>query len=247
MDSTTNNPRVSFHVGGTMEGTRRTATAFGIFMIAAIVCGVLSSVPAIEAPDYLERLETSASRILVAVFFQAAMATLYVAIAVVMYPIVKLYSRSGALAYLTFRSVGAAFLYAGIVTLLLLLALGRLHGQADTARVENLALIGALVRQARDWLNHIGMILPWSIGGVFLYVAFFRTKLIPWWISIWGLLATASTLLATMLYMFDQLEIVSVSYLAMNLPTALFEITLALYLIVRGFRKEQMEGLSVRE
>lgn len=57
-----------------------------------------------------------------AVFFQAAMATIYVAIVVIMYHIVKMDSRNSALAYFAFRIIGAAFLFVGVVTLLLLIA-----------------------------------------------------------------------------------------------------------------------------
>lgn len=220
-----------------MEINRRTAIAFGVLLIAAIICGVLNSVPAIEAPDYLEKLDSIESRILVAVFFQAAMATIYVAIAVIMYPIVKTDSRNAALAYFAFRVIGAAFLFVGIVSLLLLLALGRRFAQADTPNLTDFEMIGALLRQARDWLNHIGMILPWSIGGVFLYRAFLRTRLIPRWLSIWGLVGTGLTLVATILYMLDQIQIVTTTYFALNVPSALLEITLAVYLITRGFRQ----------
>jgi hypothetical protein len=186
---------------------------------------------------YRERRIQLFARSQVAVFFQAAMATIYVAIAVITYPIVKMDSRNGALAYFAFRIIGAAFLFVGIVTLLLLLALGRLFAQAGASNVPDFEMIGALFRQARDWLNHIGMILPWSIGGVFLYLAFLRTKLIPRWLSISGLVGTALTLVATILYMLDQIQIVTITYFALNVPTALFEITLALYLIARGFRQ----------
>ena len=219
-----------------METNRRTAITFGLLLVAAIICGILNSVPAIEAPDYLEKLGAIESKIFVAVFFQAAMAIIYVAIAVIMYPIVKMDSQNNALSYFAFRIIGAAFLFVGIVTLLLLLALGRGFAQAGASNIANYAMIGALLRQARDWLNHIGMILPWSIGSIFLYLTFLRTKLVPRWLSIWGLVGTALTLVATLLYMLDQIQIVTTTYLALNVPTGLFEITLAIYLIVRGFR-----------
>jgi len=221
-----------------METNRRTAVAFGVLLISAIVCGVLNSVPAIETPGYLERLASIEPRILVAVFFQAAMATIYVAIAVIMYPIVRIDSRNGALAYFAFRVIGAGSLFVGIVTLLLLLVLGRLFAQASAPNAAaDFEMIGALLRQARDGLNHICMILPWSIGGVFLYRAFLRTRLIPQWLSIWGLAGIALTLVATLLYMLDQIQLVTVTYFALNAPTALFEVTLAVYLIARGFRQ----------
>lgn len=220
-----------------MEINRRTAVAFGALLIAAIVCGVLSSVPEIENPDYLLKLESIETRVLAAVFFQAMMAIIYVAIAVITYPIVKIDSEKGALAYLVFRIIGAAFLFVGIITLLLLLALGRQFSHADAASTENLEVIGALLRQARDWLNHVGMILPWSIGGLFLYSAFYKTKLIPLWMSVWGLAGTALTLTATILYMLGQIQLVTITYLTLNMPTALLDITLSVYLITRGFRQ----------
>lgn len=220
-----------------MEINRPTAIAFGVSLIAAIACGVLSSVPAIEADDYLSKLHAIESRVLVAVFFQAAMATIYVAIAVIMYPVVKMDSQNSALAYVAFRLIGAVFLFVGIVTLLLLLDLSRRFAQANVSNTADLEMIGGLLRQTRDWLNHIGMILPWSIGGIFLYRAFFRTRLIPRWLSVWGLLSTALTLGATILYMLDRIQIVTIAYLALNVPSALLEITLAIYLTTQAFRQ----------
>jgi len=220
-----------------MEPNRQTAVILGILLIAAIVCGIFSSVPAIEESNYLTKLTSIETEVLVAVFFQAMMAVIYVGIAVITYPIVKIYSDKSALAYLAFRIIGAAFLFVGIVTLLLLLALSQQYLYADASDRENVELIGSLLRQARDWLNHIGMILPWSIGGFFLYLAFLRTGLIPRWMSIWGLAGVIFTLVATILFMLNQIQLVTITYFALNIPTALFELSLASYLIVKGFHQ----------
>lgn len=220
-----------------MNKNRRTAIAFGVLLIAAIACGILSSVPAIEEADYLTKLHSSESRVFVAVFFQAMMAIIYVTIAVIMYPIVAMDSRTSALAYFAFRTIGAVFLFVGIVTLLLLLDLSRRFAPASNPNGAELEVIGALLRQTRDWLNHIGMILPWSVGSIFLYRALFRTRMIPRWMSVWGLIGTALTLLATLLYMLDRIQVVTTTYLALNVPSALLELILAVYLIARGFRQ----------
>ena len=73
----------------TREINKRTAFTTGMLLIAAIVCGVLNSVPAIETSDYLEKLSDLETRLLMAGFFQAAMAIIYVTITVITYPIVK--------------------------------------------------------------------------------------------------------------------------------------------------------------
>jgi hypothetical protein len=37
--------------------------------------------------------------------------------------------------------------------------------------------------------------------------------------------------------MLDQIQIVMIAYFALKMPTALFEITLAVYLVARGYRQ----------
>jgi len=219
-----------------LELDRRTAVAFGVCLIAAIICGIFSSVPTIEEADYLGKLHSIETNILVAVFFQAGMAILYTFIAVLTYPIVKKDSQVGGAAYLAFRITGAAFLFVGIVFLLLFLHLGREVSLAGAENVAPYQLIGDFLRKARDGLNHIGMILPWSIGGIFLYRAFLRAGSIPRWIAIGSLSSVSLTMIATLLYMLDQIQIVTVSYIALNIPTAVFELILAVYLLARGGR-----------
>lgn len=226
-----------------MTAERKAATAFGVLLLAAIVCGVFSSVQTIEEAGYLARLTSIESRILTAIFFQALMALIYVGIVVMTYPLVRLDSEGGATAYLMLRSIGAAFLFVGIVTLSLFTVLGRHYAQAEPSQLEEFELIGSLLRHARDGLNHIGMILPWCIGSLFLYRAFLRTKLIPRWLAVGGLCGAVLTLLATTLYMLDQVELLSVTYLTLNVPTALLEVVLALYLITRGFREGSLEAI----
>ncbi len=221
----------------TVETNRSTAIAFGMLLIAAMVCGIFSSVTAIEEPDYLIKISSIESEMLVAVFFQAMMAISYIAIVVITCPLVRMANQRAAAAYLAFRLTGAAFLFAGIVTLLLLLSLGRQFAQADPADLKGFVLAGTLLRQMRDWLNHICMILPWSIGGIFIYSSFLKTGIIPRWMSIWGLAAAVLTLTATLLYMLDQIQLVTIIYFAMNVPTALLEIVLAIYLLAWGFRQ----------
>lgn len=218
-----------------MEINRKTAVTLGLMLIAALVCGIFSSVPALEEPDYLTRLASIESRVFAAVFFQAMMAIFYVGIIVYTYPIVRLDNQRGSLAYLIFRAIGATFLFVGIATLLLLLAVSREFVASNVTEAVNLEKTGELLRLARDWLNHIGMILPWSIGGFFLYRAFLKTKLIPQWLSLWGLTATTLTLAATILYMLDLIQLVTITYFALNIPTALLELVLAGYLIIKGF------------
>lgn len=208
---------------------------FGVLLLSGIACGVLSSVPALEEKDYLLELPAIEGRIFVGVFFQAMMASIYVGIVAWSYPLVRRTGEHAAAAYLVFRSIGAAFLFAGIVTLSQFVVLGRSLTHAGSADPAEFEMIGTMLRHVRDGLNHVGMILPWCIGGIIMYRSFLESEVVPRWISVWGLIGGAATLAATILFMLGQVQLVTATYLMLNVPAAFTEVVLAVYLIFRGY------------
>ncbi|WP_160308933.1 DUF4386 domain-containing protein [Paenibacillus sp. DMB20] len=175
-------------------------------------------------------------------FFQAAMAVVYVTITVLLYLIIKKYNKSLAVGYFGFRIIGSGFLFAGIGSLLLLLGLSQSSaaaGQADSLYFE---VIAELFRQGRDNLNHIGMILPWSIGGLMLYYCLYKIRLIPRWLSIWGIIGSTLALLATLLLMLNIIILASPVYFILNAPIAICEMFLAILLIFRGFNQVEIKS-----
>lgn len=164
------------------------------------------------------------------------MAIVYTWIAALLYQILKDINKNAALGYFSFRIVGAGFLYLGIVTLLSLLFLSKSYiaaGQPDAAYFQTLS---ELIRLQRDWLNHGGLILPWSIGGLILYHSLYKTEILPKWLSVWGITASYLTLIITFLFILDFVDVTSILYFAFNTPSAIFEITFAIYLLIRGFK-----------
>jgi len=218
-----------------VNSERKTAIAAGILLITGIVFGILNSVPALEYAGYLTKLSTIRGQVLVAVFFQSAMATVYVCIAAMFYPIVRKYRAGLAIGYFGFRIIGAAFLFVGIGSLLLLLSLSQAFVSAGQVNAPYFQATGELLRTGRDIMNHIGMILPWMSGSMILYYCMFKMKLVPDWLSIWGMIGSSLTIGATLLIMLDFIDMFTPAYLMMNMPSALFELSLAVYLIVKGF------------
>jgi hypothetical protein len=79
------------------------------------------------------------------------------------------------------------------------------------------------------------MILATSVGGLMFYLLLFKTKLIPRWLSLWGFIGTIFTIFASLLVMFKMIDILTSTYLVLNLPLILLEIVLAIWFIARGF------------
>jgi Domain of unknown function (DUF4386) len=205
-------------------------------LISGIICGILSSVPALESHDYLSRLSSIKLQVLTATFFQFVMASVYVCIAVLLYPVIKQYNWRIGLFYFAFRLIAAMFLFIGIVSLLLLLFISQEYVSSPQANLSYFHLIGEIVRIGRDWMNHVAMILPWSIGGLLLYFSFLKIKIIPIFLSSCGLIVSVLTIITTLLLLFDLLKIVTPIYFILLIPNALFELILAVYMIIKGFR-----------
>ena len=219
-----------------MNSDRRTATVAGILLISGIAFGILSSVPALEYPDYLAKLSAMRTQVLLAVFFQAAVAVAYVCIAVLFHQTIKKYDGGLAIAYFAFRIIGAAFLFAGIASLSLLLSLSRDFASAGFPYSSYFQTTGELLRTGRDLLNHVGMILPWMTGGLILCFSMFKMRLVPLWLSVWGILGSALSVLSTLMLMLGFIKMAPPAYFIMNTPAALFELALSAYLIFKGFK-----------
>ncbi|MEF3302236.1 DUF4386 domain-containing protein [Paenibacillus sp. GYB003] len=213
-----------------------------MLLLSGFVFGIFSSVPALERPDYLATLSGIETQVLAATFFQAAMAVVYVTITVFLYPIINPYSKSLAAGYFGFRMIGSGFLFVGIGSLLLLLWLSQHSATTGKSDLSDIEVFAELLRQGRDIMNHIGMILPWSIGGCILYYCLYQVRLIPRWLSAWGTIGSALTLLATILLMLNIIPLVSPVYFVLNAPIAVCEMFLAILLIFRGFNPVEIKS-----
>jgi len=219
-----------------MEIQRRHAVGLGGLLLAAIACGVLSSVPEIDGPDYLEHLASIESRIVLAALFQAIMALAYAGVIAFTFPLVRSTSLTAAIAYLALRTIGATFLFLGIVALLLFTVIGDgLRTAVSPEELADYSVAAGILRQGRDWINHAGMILPWAAGGAILYWALWRIAAVPGWIAMAGMAGAGLTIIATVLYISGWVDVVSIPYLALNVPAALTEVALAINLIARGY------------
>jgi hypothetical protein len=67
------------------------------------------------------------------------------------------------------------------------------------------------------------------------YYVFYQTKLIPRWLSAWGIVGIILVVVVSMLLMFRVITPMSQIQIVLSIPIALQELVLALWLIVKGF------------
>jgi hypothetical protein len=96
--------------------------------------------------------------------------------------------------------------------------------------------------QFQDRLGAVGYIL-FLIGAMCLYLSFYRTRLIPRWLSIWGLIGVVFTMTSTLLNLFH----VNTGYeFYMEMVLAPQEMVMAAWLIVKGFNLSAIAALSTK-
>lgn len=93
---------------------------------------------------------------------------------------------------------------------------------------------GALLRALRDQAGLIG-VLAFYLGASMYYYVFYRFRLIPRWLSGWGLTGTALGTFAGLLVLFRVTDYMSTTQIALNVPIGVNEMVLAIWLLVRGF------------
>ena len=214
---------------------QKSTTIAGILILLGIVAGILSITYAVDDPDYLIKASASSTSVKVAAFFHLLMAPIYVGIAISLYPVLKKNNQWLAFGFAAFRIIASVFIIVGVIILLLLLTLSQefvSHGNPDFPYYKT---IGGLFQVGRDLTNHVATVLAVSFGGLLFYVLLLRSKLVPRWLSGWGLLGTILTIVASYLIMFQFIEVISQTYILLNIPMAVQEIVLGMWLIIKGF------------
>jgi hypothetical protein len=80
--------------------------------------------------------------------------------------------------------------------------------------------------------------IVFCLGAIMFYTALFQARLVPRWLSGWGLLGAIVYLPAAALAIAGRDDLATIT----NIPLALNEIVLAIWLIARGF-----EGVPIRQ
>lgn len=154
-----------------------------------------------------------------------------VATAVIAYPVLKRESEMGAIGYVSARLVEAMFIAIGIVS-----ALAFLLMRQDATAVTSPALGEAFVATyRRAFLVGPGFFTGLA-NGVILGYLMYRSELVPRGMTWLGLIGGPLVMVTGILVMYDAIERGGAVQSIATLPEALWELSLSIYCIVKGFR-----------
>jgi hypothetical protein len=219
-----------------MNSNRKTAIIIGVLYIAASVAGIISVIygPDLDSPDYLVNLSGNESQVFVGGLFEFTMALLIVGISVFLYPVLKRYSEALALGYVVFRTIELIIIIVCAISLHTLLTISQKYIIDESPDSSCFQTIGTLLLAAREWGGGAFSTIVFSLSALILNYIIYRSKLLPRWLSVWGLIG-ATLYLGSGFLPFLGHETRSMIYNLLEAPLALEEMVFAIWLIVKGF------------
>jgi hypothetical protein len=226
-----------------MTAVRWNSVIIGVLILISFILGIISIVPTVDSKDYLSLMKTSGLRIKTSILAQSLLAIVYVLIALLFFSITKNVNQFFSNTFLTFKIISQVFNILGTVFIVLLYALGK--GSNIEAKNVDVIHLGEVFKNGRDFTNHVLMILLNSVSIVFFLLICFCSNIIPRYISILGFLGVLLSITASLLVLYERIDVLSSIYLILNLPIAIQDIILALFLIIKGMDVTQIKPITV--
>jgi hypothetical protein len=227
---------------------KKTAISAGVLFIIATVVNILSLpfLAPMKATNYLVSVSTNANQVTTGALLLFIAAAAAVGIAISLYPVLRKYNEGLALGAVGFRLIEGVFYIVAVMGLLLLITLSQQFVKAGAPDSSYFETLGVLVVAGYRWVGNVGSLLAFSIGALLYYYIFYQTRLVPRWLSGWGLVAIILTMVSGLLVMFGLIGPMSTGQVVLNLPIGVQEMVLAVWLIVKGFNQSAIASLSAK-
>jgi hypothetical protein len=221
-----------------LEG--KTALVAGVFYLITFISSMPAAFvflpPVLDNPDYILSSGADTSVIWGCVL-DVINALAGIGTAVVLFPVVKRQNEALALGFVTTRLLEAAVIMIGVVSLLAVVTLRQDLAGVDGADSAAAVMVGAALVAVRDWTFLLGPGLMPALNALLLGTLMYRFKLVPRAIPLMGLIGAPLLLAGTTATLFGHVEQGSLIAALAALPVAAWELSLAIYMIVKGFKR----------
>ncbi len=225
---------------------RQTAFLGGLLYVITFAASIPAAfyflAPVLDNPDYVLGSGSDA-RVITGGLLEVVTAIAGIGAAVVLFPVVRRQNRTLALGFVTSRLLEGAIIVVGVVSLLAIVTLRKDFAGAPGADTDSLSTTAASLVAVRDFTFHIGPGFMAAVNALLLGSLMYRSGLVPRVIPLMGLIGAPLLLaakIATVYGVNDDSTMWSVIALA---PIFFWELSLGIYLVVRGFRPAAVAAL----
>ena len=238
MATTVTTPATKAARGIPMDSTRKTALVAGVFYLITFISIPTLALyrPALNHRDWILG-SGGHTAVLVGGFLEVIVALAGIGTAVTLYPVVKRQHEGFALGFVASRLVEGVMIITGVVSLLSLVTLRQdLGGAAAGANTASLVTTAASHVAVYNGTMLLGQTLMPCINALLLGSLMYRSRLVPRVLPVIGLIGAPLLLAADIATLFGGIGQHSSAALLAAIPVAAWELSLGIWLVVKGFR-----------
>jgi hypothetical protein len=215
--------------GDALLTDKTTARVVGLLFIAATVFAIVggSLLLPLDEPDYLGEVAAQDGQVVSGALIEMLMVLSVIGIATMLFPVLRRRSEGLALTYVGTRILEGVLLLAAAASALVVLGASR---EATPAAQG----VGDMALGLREWSYLVGSEVMLGVSAVILYSLLYAARLVPAWLSLWGLVGGVLIGLGGVLEVYG-VDLSTAAQAVVAAPIAINEMVLALWLIVRGF------------
>ena len=235
------------NIKNSSEVYRWIARIVGILFIIATVAGVLSVAflgSPLADPDYLTNFAAYENQVITGALLDLVGAGAFVGLAIVIFPVLKTHNESVAIGYIVARSFEAVPFIIANLCLLSLVVVSKQYVAMENPDSANFLPAWTGLQAMYDIAQLLGPRILASLAAVPFYALLYQTRLLPRWISVWGLIGAPLYFASGMLAIFGLVDPSSTFSILLFIPAALLEMVLAVWLIVKGFNSSAIATLT---
>jgi hypothetical protein len=219
-----------------MDNTRKLALVAGVLYLvtfAASIPTLALKQPLVDHADFVLG-HGSATSVIWGGLLDFVCAVAGIGTAVALYPVARRFSRTSAIGFVTSRTLEAAILVVGAISLLSVVTLRNDFAGGDTSSL--LTTSRSLVA-LHDWSFLMGPGFMPALNALFLASVVYRFRLVPRWIPMLGFIGAPLLVTSSLATMFGGHGQVSDTATLFALPIAAWELSLGVYLAFKGFQR----------
>jgi len=213
-----------------MTSLRKYSLAAGVFYLLTFVSiPTLSLYRSVRGPNFVVGTGPD-SPVLLGVLLEMIVALAGIGTAVALYPVVKRQGEARAVGFVASRTLEAATIYVGIVSLMSIVTL-RQAGAGSTALVTAQGLAAQY-----QWTFLFAQSFIPAVNGVLLGSLLYQSRLVPRWLPVLGFIGAALLVLCWLAVFLGSIPAISPTAALAALPIAVWEFSLGVYLTFWGFK-----------
>lgn len=191
-----------------MESNQKTGRTIGFLLLLIMALGIPSvvlrglSTSMVASSDFLNEIFQNSFKMRIAVLLDILASALWLVIALILFPTIKKYKNSFALWFFGIWLVQFAVIVFSNISHLSLLSLTNEFVSTGATDTELFSTLGLLKIEEYFWAHFMSLML-YASAAFSLYYFLFQTKLVPRFLSAWGMVAISLVFIASWLNIFD--------------------------------------------